>query len=118
MTYLHEPLRGSMDLARKPSQAAGGGASGNFLIFEDAENGGGDGGMEAPAPWESGTATENMKENSAKATAWNVNPPKQRGGGRSRAPRSQCRRDGSSAGGKGGEGGGAEGAGRRACRGA
>ena len=68
--------RAEKPLGRAPpnpssSAASGGGGAlsslGNFQIFEDVDSAEAE---EGPSAWETGTATENIKENTARATAW------------------------------------------------
>ena len=76
----------------KSGGGGGGGGLGNFQVFVDPESSGGaaDENGEARVQWETGTSTQNAKENSAEATAWaGVTLPQQkrsRGAGAGGAP--------------------------------
>ena len=77
---------------KKAAPAASSGLGlGNFTIFDDSENGeapaGGDAGG-VRAPWETGTATQNSKENSGTVTTWNepLAKPKKKVSARPPAP--------------------------------
>ena len=63
----------------------GGGGLGNFQIFVDPSLGGDENDESDRTAWETGTSTQNAKENTGEATAWaGVTLPQKRGGATSR----------------------------------